>query len=176
MEKYTESKNTYKLPVDLKLVSEILTEGPTHKGQYEGCVDFALPEGSPIYAARDGLVMHIKADSNVGGDDEKYFYDGNMVAIRHDNGEESIYEHLKYKGVEVKVGEEVKVGQLIGYSGNTGITKGPHLHFQVFYWTKENPDVTKDFQCVLPKFNYKNQAEEILYNKLLTPWKDRKVR
>lgn len=170
-----QSKLLYNIPVNLKVVSEILIEGPSHEGQYKGCVDFALPEGNVVRAARDGLVMAIKDDSNVGGDDKKYFYDGNFVAIRHSGKEESLYEHLQFKQVFVQVGQEVKAGDIIGLSGHTGWSKTPHLHFQVFYWTKNDPDVTKDFQCVLPRFDFK-EGEKELYNKLLTAWEDRKVR
>jgi murein DD-endopeptidase MepM/ murein hydrolase activator NlpD len=113
-----------------------------------------IPEGTEVYAAADGVVTALKDDSKIGGPDPKYLYEGNYIVITH-NGESTEYEHLKYKGIVVKIGDIIKQGQLIGYSGNTEYSRGPHLHFEVmeFYGSGNEEYVTlkarfRDFQDV----------------------------
>ena len=55
----------------------------------------------------------------------------NYVKIRHDDGTIGNYVHLQHDGVLVEVGDKVRTGDVIGMSGNTGFTTGPHLHFEV---------------------------------------------
>ena len=94
----------------------------------------------PYDAAADGTVTTIKDDSNIGGFDPKYWYEGNYIVIKH-NSEFTGYEHFRYKGIVVETGDFVKQGQLIGYSGNTGYSRGPHLHFEVMkFWGAGNED------------------------------------
>ena len=99
----------------------------SHK--HKAALDFNLPEGTPIYAARDGVIYSFKDDSNEGGifSSERK---ANYIIIRHNDGSFGCYWHLRQNGVVVKKGE-VSKGQLIGYSGNTGFTLRPHLHFAV---------------------------------------------
>lgn len=104
----------------------------SHKGHASYAVDFIMPEGTQIVAARDGVVVDVRDDSNVQGDDISYNNDANYIVIWHDDGTFAQYAHLKQYGVHVKEGEKVKRGQFIGLSGNTGYTTGPHLHFEVF--------------------------------------------
>lgn len=137
---YEKAKGEYHLPVRKEDCLRIVREGsPAHKGDLKNAVDFAFAregdfsvEGRDIYAATDGKVVHVKDDSMVGGPDKKFWNDGNRIVIAHGEGEFTAYEHLK-KGALVKVGDKVRTGQLIGYSGNTGYTFGSHLHFEVFY-------------------------------------------
>ncbi|MFP4152471.1 MAG: M23 family metallopeptidase [Alkalispirochaeta sp.] len=103
----------------------------SHFGENRYAVDFNLDEGTPVYAARDGIVVRVKEDSRVGGPSAAYADRGNLIMIAHDDGSFGNYVHLAYRGSEVEVGDEVEAGQLIGYSGNTGISSGPHLHFDV---------------------------------------------
>jgi len=84
-------------------------------------MDFTAPRGTPIYASGDGKI--IRADNNSSG------Y-GKHIRIDHDYGYMSLYAHLsKYN---VKKGQKVKRGDLIGFVGSTGRSEAPHLHYEVF--------------------------------------------
>jgi murein DD-endopeptidase MepM/ murein hydrolase activator NlpD len=96
-----------------------------------------MPAGTPIMAARDGIVIKIKENSNRGGSSKSYEKDGNKVSILHKDGSYAEYVHLQQNGALVNEGDAVKAGQQIGLSGNTGRTTGPHLHFQVAVPTPE---------------------------------------
>ena len=133
----------FALPVPKSKITQFGSRkiSPAHTGQLNNSIDFIVPEGTGIYAAADGIVFAIKDDSKVGGPYPKYWDDGNYIEIKHSNGEFTRYEHLKFKGVIVKVGEKVKQGQLIGYSGHTGFANNPHLHFEVMnYYGKGHED------------------------------------
>jgi hypothetical protein len=104
----------------------------SHIGPDEYAIDWKMPVGTPVYAARGGIVVKAKDDSNQGGPDRKYEDCANCVLIRHSDGTIGIYAHLKKGGCKVKVGDRVNTGDLIALSGNTGFTSGPHLHFSVF--------------------------------------------
>ena len=94
-------------------------------------LDFKMKKGSKICAARDGVVIALKEDSDVGGLNNSYLNDGNHIMIRHSDGSIAMYWHLQKNGVIVNEGDTIKKGQHIGYSGNTGYSAFPHLHFQV---------------------------------------------
>jgi len=128
------AKNQYKLPLNKKDVIQPKKKLPPHFGKMKYAVDFLVPIGAPIFAAASGKVIWLKDDSKIGGKNRKKYWDlGNRIVIKHKNGEYTAYEHLKYKGVVVKVDQKVERGEIIGYSGNTGwSTIGPHLHFEVF--------------------------------------------
>ena len=95
------------------------------KGRY--AVDIAMPVGTPIIAARAGTVLEVR--NNQGGrlPDPA----GNHVRILHDDGTHGAYLHLKRGSVQVKTGQKVKAGTLLGRSGSSGRSTGPHLHFVV---------------------------------------------
>ena len=95
-------------------------------------VDFAAAIGTPVQAARAGIVMQVESDFDKAGLKlEKYGGRANLIRILHDDGSMAVYAHLKPEGVLVRVGQHVRAGQQIGLSGNTGFTTGPHLHFAV---------------------------------------------
>ena len=95
-------------------------------------VDFAAAMGTPVLAARAGVVMQVESDFDKAGLKlEKYGGRANLIRIVHDDGTMAVYAHLKMEGVLVRVGQRVRAGQQIGLSGNTGFTTGPHLHFAV---------------------------------------------
>jgi murein DD-endopeptidase MepM/ murein hydrolase activator NlpD len=98
----------------------------------ENAVDWDVPEGTIICAAREGRVVGVRDDSTVSGIDPKFKPLGNYVIIKHVDGTFADYHHLQTDGAMVKMGDEVKVGQPIGLSGQTGFASKPHLHFMVF--------------------------------------------
>jgi murein DD-endopeptidase MepM/ murein hydrolase activator NlpD len=100
----------------------------SHKNK--AALDFSMPEGTAVYAAREGIIYSFKDDSDEGGPFSKYERKANYIIIKHSDGSFGCYWHLKKDGVVVKKGE-VKKGQLIGYSGRTGFVLRPHLHFTV---------------------------------------------
>ena len=94
----------------------ILGYNKMHRG-----TDFAAPEGTPIMASGDGKI--IRARWCGGG--------GNCIKIRHNSTYETVYAHLKNFARGIKEGRRVKQGQIIGYVGSTGLSTGPHLHYEV---------------------------------------------
>lgn len=100
--------------------------------QNSNSIDFSLQVGDQVYAAREGLVVETVTgnDRNCMSKDCAKF--NNKIIILHSDGTLAEYVHLKKGGSVVKVGDSVNQNQLIGYSGNTGWSKGPHLHFSVF--------------------------------------------
>ena len=98
-----------------------------------GGTDIAASIGTPIYAANSGTVINSSNDcyhssAGVGACNHGGGY-GNHVWIQHDNGYQTIYGHMI--NTVVSTGEYVSKGQLIGYSGSTGWSTGPHLHFEL---------------------------------------------
>ena len=83
--------------------------------------DFAAPTGTPILASGDGLIT--RAQWCGGG--------GNCVKIKHNRVYQTVYAHMSKFGRGIKKGARVKQGQIIGYVGSTGLSTGPHLHYEV---------------------------------------------
>jgi len=83
--------------------------------------DFAAPEGTPIMASGSGTIIRAKW---CGGG-------GNCIKIKHNSTYETVYAHMKNFAKGIKVGKKVKQGQIIGYVGSTGMSTGPHLHYEV---------------------------------------------
>jgi murein DD-endopeptidase MepM/ murein hydrolase activator NlpD len=104
----------------------------SHTGPDEYAIDWRMPVGTPVYAAREGLVVQSKDDMDQGGPDRKFETSANFILVEHSDGTMGIYGHLKQGGNQVKVGDRVKAGDFIGLSGNTGFSNGPHLHFAIF--------------------------------------------
>lgn len=93
--------------------------------------DFPMPVGSPITAARDGVIAFVETDWETGGENADLIDKANVISVLHPDGTIGNYVHLARNGSLVKEGDEIKQGQLIGYSGNTGYSTGAHLHFEV---------------------------------------------
>jgi murein DD-endopeptidase MepM/ murein hydrolase activator NlpD len=104
----------------------------SHQGSNKYAIDWQMPQGTPVCAARGGLVVKVKDDSDLGGDNIKFDPFNNYVLIRHGDGTLGHYCHLKKGGVTVHPGQIVKTGDVIAHSGSTGFSSGPHLHFCVF--------------------------------------------
>ena len=94
------------------------------KNRHNG-LDIAVPTGTPVYAMADGIVR-LAADD--------FFYPGNYILLDHGQGLNSQYLHLSKK--DVKTGDRVKKGQLIGRVGTTGRSTGPHLHWSVQWYLR----------------------------------------
>ncbi|MEJ5057266.1 MULTISPECIES: M23 family metallopeptidase [unclassified Pseudomonas] len=90
-------------------------------------IDIAMPEGTPIIAARGGVVIKTENSQDGRGTDAS----GNFVRVLHNDGTMGVYLHLKKGSVSVREGQRVAVGSPLALSGNTGNSTGPHLHFVV---------------------------------------------
>lgn len=122
----------YSLPYEPGMtfqVGQCYLEFPTHQNNY--AIDWSMPEETPILAARGGVVVEAVDSFSKSGLTEDLKNKCNYIRIRHEDGSRAIYVHLAHKGSKVKVGDEVKEGQLIALSGNTGFSATPHLHFMV---------------------------------------------
>lgn len=104
----------------------------SHSGPDQYAIDFKMPAGTPVHAARGGVVVKVKNDSGIGGPSRKFEACANYVLIRHSDGTVANYAHLQKGSSTVKAGQTVEAGDRIALSGNTGFTSGPHLHFSVF--------------------------------------------
>jgi len=106
----------------------------THRER--AALDFKMKQGSHVCAAREGVVVRVKEDGLRGGMRSKYRKEGNNIVIEHADGSRAGYWHLQNMGALVNVGDTVRKGQVIGLSGNTGMTSFPHLHFIVWDFDK----------------------------------------
>lgn len=101
----------------------------SHQGAY--AIDWAMPEGTPVHAARGGRVIAVQDDMAGNGLDENFKHRANYILVLHDDGTMASYVHLQRGGALVEPGDSVWRGQVIGRSGNTGYSTDPHLHFEV---------------------------------------------
>ena len=108
----------------------------THRAAFKHAIDFIVPDGSPIFAAADGVVIEVVEDNKKYGDGREFRNFMNRITLGHENGEVTQYCHLKENSVSeagVMKGDRVKQGQLIGIVGKTGYIPNDidHLHFVV---------------------------------------------
>jgi murein DD-endopeptidase MepM/ murein hydrolase activator NlpD len=115
--KTTDATPTFRWPAKGRVIAGF---GPKPNGQQNDGINLAVPEGTPIKAAEDGVVAY--AGSELKG------Y-GNLVLIRHANGYVTAYAHAKE--LSVKRGDQIKRGQVVGKAGQTGNVDAPQLHFEV---------------------------------------------
>ena len=129
-------KRPYLLPVPanktFRLSQAFLGEA-THAGDAQSAyaVDIPMPVGTAIHAARSGVVMDVAGDFFEGGMSEEMLERANYVCVLHDDGTMAIYAHLELETVQYPIGKRVKRGQVLAYSGDTGFSSGPHLHFAI---------------------------------------------
>ncbi len=102
----------------------------SHKGQ--NAIDFSLEIGDKVYAARGGIVYEAVESNTKSCNHPSCQEYNNFIIIYHSDGTFSEYSHLRYNGANVSAGDEIVAGDFIGYSGNTGWSSGPHLHFVVY--------------------------------------------
>ncbi|NND61086.1 MAG: M23 family metallopeptidase [Gammaproteobacteria bacterium] len=104
----------------------------SHKGVNRYAVDFKMPVGTPVHAARGGIVVKVESRHDRGCWERGCGKYANYIVILHDDGTTGEYYHLRQDGAVVEPNQRVRTGQHIGYSGNTGHTTLPHLHFAVY--------------------------------------------
>lgn len=111
-----------------------ITTHTTPESQF--AVDIPMPEGTPVLAARDGIVIKTETNHTDGGKQTDMLSKANVVNIIHQDGTIGTYAHLAHGGVYVYPGQRVTAGTEIGLAGSTGYSSGPHLHFAVQKVTK----------------------------------------
>jgi murein DD-endopeptidase MepM/ murein hydrolase activator NlpD len=134
-----------------RTIHPVLGTGRMHNGQ-----DFEVPYGTEVYATGDGSV--VESGWNSGGF-------GNCIVIDHGYGLQTVYGHLS--SIKVTSGQSVKRGDLIGISGSSGLSSGPHLHYQVEqFGTHKNPvnffnnDVTvEEYKEMIQAFESKSKLK-----------------
>lgn len=100
--------------------------------QNDNALDFTMPEGTEVVAARDGIIVHIVQHNTESCLREECKKFNNHVIIMHSDKTFGYYGHIRYNGAKCIVGEIVERGDVIAYSGSVGWSSGPHLHFACF--------------------------------------------
>jgi murein DD-endopeptidase MepM/ murein hydrolase activator NlpD len=133
-DRQAQEQRHYHLPWTSGESHRCIQSGPgsfSHEIRDEFAVDFAMPEGTPLLAARGGVVAAVREDSDRSGSTRDFAGDANFVHIAHEDGTRSVYLHLRQNGAAVESGGPVRQGDVIGFSGSTGWSTTPHLHFAV---------------------------------------------
>ena len=104
----------------------------SHVGAEQFTLDFGMPVGTPVHAARDGVVVLFEDSHDGGCLREECSRLANFVVVLHADGTTGEYFHLERGSVSVALGDRVQRGQLLALSGNTGYSSAPHLHFGVY--------------------------------------------
>lgn len=160
--------HVYQLPFEAGK-NYVVTQGAngpiSHTGGAQFAVDLAMAEGTPIHAARGGVVVDVETRYSNGGPLESFRGKDNYIAILHDDSTIAIYRHLKEGGVIAKPGQKVQTGEFIGYSGRTGFGHVPHLHFELSTYST----IEGRTQSIPVKFHTANGPAELkaksMYNR-----------
>lgn len=111
------------------------TSPDSHIGPFKHAIDFLVPDGTPAYAARDGVIIEARDSSNEWGDGPEFRDLLNYMTVQHNNGEFTQYCHLAQgscRAARSVPGRRVSCGTQIAVVGKTGWTDRDHLHFIVF--------------------------------------------
>ena len=128
----TDTSHIYRLPFKngtSKFVVQSYNSSFSHKNNQ--AIDFKVKTGTTICAARSGVVIAVRDDSNKRGMKPENMNDWNYVILEHADGSEAWYGHIKQNAAFVKLGDNILLGQKIALAGNTGWSMFPHLHFEV---------------------------------------------
>jgi len=124
----------YRMPFGGK-EKRVLTQGVSgafsHKGESKYSFDWAMPISTPILAARAGKVVNVADGYTKAGTAQSFLREANAVTVMHDDGTFATYAHLD-PGAGARPGMYIYAGEVVGFSGNTGFSTGPHLHFSVW--------------------------------------------
>ena len=119
------------------------------------CIDFYMPPGTPVVAARNGVVVHRESRCNTSYGNERWQGSGgNGVILRHADGEETLYWHALWKSVKARVGQRVRRGQILFLSGQTGYATYPHTHFGIYDGKGEKSRGIPAGKNIVPDFRY----------------------
>lgn len=133
LDEHTDTSYVYALPYEegktFRVIQGYFSQF-SHKER--AALDFNMNPGTRIAAAREGVVIRVKEDSDKGGFDKRLRSYGNHIVIEHPDGSRGGYWHLSKDGSFVQVGDSIKRGEVIGLSGQTGYAAFPHLHFLVW--------------------------------------------
>jgi len=124
----------------------IIVDAPYHREQEDlkHCIDFFLPQGTPLCAIQSGIVIACEDRYSKTFNDPRHAHKANRVIIRHDDGQWSIYAHLQHHSINIILWQQVKKGEIIARSGQTGYATYPHLHFGLYNKEDENIEVMFD--------------------------------
>ena len=130
-----EPEEAYRAPFALARQFRVTQAYPLHVTHVDPssayAVDFAMPVGTQIYAARAGTVIEVASQYFEASTDAKKAARANVVRVLHADGTMALYAHLNWDSIRVRPGQIVERGEYIADSGNTGFSTGPHLHFAV---------------------------------------------
>jgi murein DD-endopeptidase MepM/ murein hydrolase activator NlpD len=132
------SRHRYRMPFggnSPRFLSQGVGGRHTHTGASKWAFDFAMLGGTPVLAARGGIVVEVVDGHVAGGAGARSYDKANRVTVLHPDGSLAMYAHLR-RGAVVEVGNPVRTGDLVGLSGDTGRSTGPHLHFMV--WKRQS--------------------------------------